>query len=237
MDYVNAGVPGYSSETSLRNLKARVAPWKPDVLVIYHATNDLARESRRIAQEQGVWQESAPSWLDTHSLAWSLIRKNLPRTSSPSSILNCPVLNCPVEDFVPGFEQSLGALLAEAKRVTPVVVVATFRHRVRSHLSPEEKREACRTSRLYLPFLTEDQLLDSFLAYNRAIRKVASAQPVLLVEGEEETPGDATHFLDSVHLTQRGCQLLAERIARELGAAPEWLQLVADKQSRLSDSD
>src|SRR5437588_4449407 len=35
VDYINAGVPGYSLASSLQNLRSRVAPLDPDIIVIY----------------------------------------------------------------------------------------------------------------------------------------------------------------------------------------------------------
>jgi lysophospholipase L1-like esterase len=78
-DYINAGVAGYTTKHSLANFEARVKPLEPDVAVIYHGTNDLSVDTRRLAQEQGVCETQAedPSWLAELSVAWFLIEKNL----------------------------------------------------------------------------------------------------------------------------------------------------------------
>ena len=59
-DYINAGVPGYLASTSMQNLVHRVAPLEPDIIVIYHATNDLAAETRKLAIEQGLYVPGDP---------------------------------------------------------------------------------------------------------------------------------------------------------------------------------
>ena len=53
-DYVNAGVPGYVVERSLRNLRLRVAPLQPDFILYYEAANDFAKDSRerRVLQRE-----------------------------------------------------------------------------------------------------------------------------------------------------------------------------------------
>jgi hypothetical protein len=53
-DYINASVPGYSLESSLRNLRHRVAPLEPDVIVIYHSTNDISGNSYLLARKNGL---------------------------------------------------------------------------------------------------------------------------------------------------------------------------------------
>lgn len=42
-EVINAGVPGYSVRTSLMNFASRILYYQPDMIVIYHNTNDLAR--------------------------------------------------------------------------------------------------------------------------------------------------------------------------------------------------
>ena len=68
IDYVNAAVPGYTTSSSLRKLEHRVRPLQPDVIVIYHATNDLASNSRKLAYAQGKYREPKTSWMAEKSL-------------------------------------------------------------------------------------------------------------------------------------------------------------------------
>ena len=42
LDYINAGVPGYTTRALLPALEKRVARFNPDIIVIYEATNDLS---------------------------------------------------------------------------------------------------------------------------------------------------------------------------------------------------
>ena len=80
-DYVNAGVPGWRVSHSLKNLNIRVAPLRPDVIVIYgHANNDLVFDSGELARRQGLATPRRPGedgWLSRHSLLWSHLEKNL----------------------------------------------------------------------------------------------------------------------------------------------------------------
>jgi GDSL-like Lipase/Acylhydrolase family len=54
IDYINAGVPGYTIRSLLPALEKRVAQFKPDIIVIYEAINDLSANSYDLAHEQGV---------------------------------------------------------------------------------------------------------------------------------------------------------------------------------------
>ena len=78
-DYVNGAFPGYSTNESLINLQTRVEQTNPDIIFIYHATNDLAYDTRKLAESQGIFsrEAAASSWLANWSLAWNLIEKNI----------------------------------------------------------------------------------------------------------------------------------------------------------------
>jgi hypothetical protein len=54
IDMVNAGAAAYSSKHSLSNLTHRVAPTAPDILVIYHGTNDISQDARAQAKAAGL---------------------------------------------------------------------------------------------------------------------------------------------------------------------------------------
>jgi len=56
-DYVNAGVPGYGLGYIRKTLKYRVSPLRPDIIILYEATNDLAGDTRGIATQRGLYHE------------------------------------------------------------------------------------------------------------------------------------------------------------------------------------
>ncbi|MDX1734269.1 MAG: SGNH/GDSL hydrolase family protein, partial [Halioglobus sp.] len=80
VDYINGGVPGYTTTQSMANLRGRMLPLDPDVVVIYHATNDVANETRAIATERGVKKANLAteeSAMSRYSVLWLLVEKNL----------------------------------------------------------------------------------------------------------------------------------------------------------------
>ena len=212
-DYVNAGVQGYSVEDSRISLEHAVAPLEPDVIVIYHATNDLTRNSRELAVEQGVYRGHADetSWLGRRSLAWYLVEKNLllrRRTAAAHSgegrlVVDAPRLAAP-------FRRDLDALGAASRAHAKRVVLVTFSHRARRGQSAEEQEAACVTSFYYMPYMSAAGLIEAFEAYNEVIREVAARTQSLLIEAALAIPGDAQHFHDSVHFKDAGSALLAE---------------------------
>ena len=232
-DFVNAGISGYSVEKSQLNLDHRVAPLAPDVIVIYHATNDITKDTRALAKEKGVYEGhgDAGTWLAKYSLAWALIEKNL-LFRQRMKAAEAPVgrLELGPGDLGPAFEERLTRLVRSSQAVASIVVLPTFSHRVRREQSAEERLAACNTSLYYMPYMTPDGCLEAFETYNEVIRKVAAKTGALLVEGEFEIPGDLEHFNDSVHLIGPGLAIMAQRVGPPLLRSEAFSKLVASRR-------
>jgi len=219
VDYVNGGVPGYTLKSSLKNLEYRVAPLQPDIIVIYHATNDMSAELRRLAAERGLIGEGklASSWLSAKSLLWNLAEKNF-RIWIAQRKAEKELDRLQVDSATLGaaFRADLIQLVRRAQQEARIVAVATFSARLRSEQSDEEQLQAAASALYYMPFMTPRGLLGSYAQYNRIIREVARETGALLIEGENDIPGDAQHFTDSVHFTDAGSRAMAVRVSSAL---------------------
>jgi lysophospholipase L1-like esterase len=229
LEYVNGGVPGYTVASSQRNLQHRVRRLQPDVIVIYHAVNDLSKDTRELAETQGIFRGDVdePSLLGRWFLSWYLVEKNLDialRQRQDAKKPNYVKFNA---DTLPnGFRRRLTDLVRAAQDVAPVVALATFSQRVRRDQSPEERLRASNTHLYYMPHMTPDGLLEAFDAYNRVIRDVALERRAVLIGEEETVPADDLHFNDSVHFKDQGCVRMAARVANGLSGSPRFRQLM-----------
>lgn len=219
-DYVNGGVPGYVARSSLKNLQYRVSPLRPDVIVIYHATNDMSGELRQLAAAKGVAREprvEKPSWLAQHSLLWNLAEKNWRIwTAKRRAEANEGRLEFEPATLGEPFRRDLTELIVEAKRHAKVVAVATFSSQLRSGQSAEQQLRAAESALYYMPFMTPSGLIAAYARYNQVIREVAASTGAVLVGGEEAIPGDPEHFADSVHFRDPGSEVMAARVASAL---------------------
>jgi lysophospholipase L1-like esterase len=222
VDYVNASAGGFTVANSRVNLEYRVKATEPDVIVIYHATNDLAIGSRAeaVARHLVDPHEHQPTWLAEHSLAWQLVEKNVLSWFRSSNAVG--QLDDDPTPHAARFREELLGLVRECQAVAPVVVLVTFSHRARADQSPAEQQIACRSSRFYMPYMSVGGVMAGIAAYNDVIRDVAAETGALLVDDEHSIPGDDEHFVDSVHFTDEGCRKQAERI---LSALPPWPEL------------
>lgn len=230
-DYVNGGVPGYTVASSLRNLELRVAPLAPDLIVIYHGTNDLSGELRRIAAASGVARNISPpeaSWLSRHSLLWNLVSKNLRLlvAQQGSGSHSMPAISFDPETLGAGFREDLTRLVRAAKATGVPVAIATFSVHMREGQSDEQRRRAMQSAALYMPGFDAYGLIKAYGRYNQLIGEVARSEGAILVGDENRIPGDPMHFVDSVHFTDAGNRAQAERVSSVLLGNPSVVSVI-----------
>ena len=71
-------------------------------------------------------------------------------------------------------------------------------------------------------------LIQGYAEYNDVVRQVAWETGAVLIAGENAIPGDAQHFADSVHFTDKGSHVMARRVARGLTQSARLQELVAN---------
>jgi len=232
-DFVNGGVPGYTVASSRKNLANRIAALQPDVIVVYHATNDLSGEVNRLAAEAGLrGNDFGQSWLERHSLLWELVVKNLRvwRATRRQSD-GAGRLHVQAEKLGREFHDQLSGLLREAQATGAArVAIATFSTHLRPGQTPTQQERAAVSALVYMPFMTYQGLLDGFARYNAIVREVAGAEAALLIDGEDTIPGDSVHFVDSVHFSDAGSQAMAKRVAEALASDVVVQELVATRK-------
>lgn len=230
-DYVNGGVAGYKTSESLINLRRRIRPLSPDVIVIYHATNDLAFEVSRLAAAEGLNLQQRHDWLEQRSLAWLLIKKNtLIAYRMRQAREGRHRLLLEGKNFSLGFEERLSQLIVESKKQASLVAIATFSYKVRQDQTPEVKAKSAEIAIFYMPSLTPESLLFGYQEFNRVIDKLALDHDLVLVQGELDIPADDQHFADTFHFRDLGNRKMAERVSSALASSPEFVRLVQGQE-------
>ncbi len=215
-DYINAAVPGYTLKASQARLAADVAPLQPDIVVIYHGSNDLAKNSAFEAERQGIRVDrgdlglSVPS---SYSMLWYLVEKNWRIWRRQVHAFDpAAKLHGSLDSLTKPFADDLHALIRQARTVAATVVVVTFTTHMRPGQSEGELRKAAITSLYYIPYMSPEQLLAAFEAYNSVIRAAAENSGAFLIDDDAGIPADEADFVDSIHFTDRGSRAMAERV-------------------------
>jgi lysophospholipase L1-like esterase len=231
LDYVNGAFPGYTVDSSTKNLRHRIRPLEPDVIVLYEGVNDLSRETRRLAEQQGILRGNVDddNFLGRWWLTWSLVEKNLRLLARQRNATqeDAPHIRFDPREISSGFRTRLTALVRDAQQVAPLVAVATFSQKVRAGQSPEQQVHNSATHLYYMPFLAVNDIVRTFAEYNRVIREVAAETGALLIENENDIPADDEHFRDSVHFTDEGSRAMAQRVSRALIGSSALQRLIA----------
>ncbi len=218
---INAGVGGWGIADTRDNLCQRVLPLEPDLVILYHANNDLARDTRKLAQERGLIGAEegniSPTvkFLSSYSLLFDLVYKNskilLGRFDKKSGKLN----GIP-KDLPKRFRAELEAIHDELHSRHIPFVLATFITKYRRDQERSVQLANADVAFYYTPWMSIDDLLDGMDYYNAAIVKFARSRGVPVVEDRDYIPPDSKHFVDCIHLADDGCSLLADRFLRFL---------------------
>jgi len=231
IDFINAGVPGYSTTGLKPYFEKRVARFHPDVIVIYEASNDLSGNSFTLAREQGVTKhtvDQSMGWFARHSLLVYLLEKNLQTLELQHDVQAQPKVVLDQARLAAMYRRSLTALVEASKQVADLVVTVTFASRLRADQSPAELRTAAVTNLYYMPYMTPEAILEGFQHYNDVMRTVAAEEDTLLIGNEDSIPADAAHYKDSAHFTDAGSIAMAKRVADALLNSSRFSSLVAE---------
>lgn len=223
-EVINGGVGGYGIDASLKNLRERILKLKPDIVIVYHATNDIAFQSRRLAITLGLIEEgetaqsSFPlSFLIKHSQALNLLYKNIAivvrqkRTTTSSKLTEFGPENA--DRFI----TYLDSIRLECGRINNPLMIFTFSTKFRHHQPYEQQIRNMNTAMYYMPWMAPGTILQAFDSFNQQIYEFAQAHDDVFVDTLHNLiPGDEIHFVDSVHFSDQGCSVMAERIYQAL---------------------
>jgi len=232
-DHINASATGFTLSQSLTNLEKRVAPHNPDILFIYHAVNDIAKNGNILALEDGqklssgVQNPLLQKLLDT-SLFAELIYKNvlilIKKNEAESTSKKIPFDKTIMANR---FREDLTALVEEGLKTSELIVIPTFSNRLRKSQTPEQQLLAAETHLFHIPFFEIEDLLLAFDTYNDVIREFGARDDVVVIETVSVIEGIAENFVDSVHFTDAGSNRIGQLLASELSQNESFLQLVS----------
>jgi hypothetical protein len=167
-------------------------------------------------------------------MTWFLVEKNLRHYMQAQRGTEAR-LQIEPRTWSGAFEERLTRLVEAAQARAPVVALVTFSVQLRADQDPERLRAAAASALFLMPFFGPEALSAAYAEYNRVVRAVAAATGVILVEGEDDIPGDSRHFADSVHLRDPGLALQAQRVLRGLRTAPAYAELLSRRRAGLRD--
>lgn len=234
---INAGVPGFDTAQSISNLALRVMPFKPDVVVIYHAYNDLKAIRPAVPfqpdyshiHQRPYGHHGRPTflvrWLN-NSMLYVRARNKYRKMKQQQTRIDTVLQKDRVSDIPLAaeqtFEQHLRTLVAIARGGGAKVVLSSFatlhdpkknynESQVTETLTLLQKRELYHLLH-FTPGLTIEGIFKGIERYNEIIRKVAEEEQTAWVDNANGIPHSDKYFIDRVHFSTDGAALMAENL-------------------------
>ena len=229
----NAGMDWYTTKHSLINYVTYYRNWKPDVVVVMHAINDLCRSfappAFAIGEYNDRWSHfygpaingAKPPTFERHVFGvfvdtwYSMWRYNEAGYPLATYVAIRP------------FERNLRAIAQYVQSDHTGVVLVTQPSLYKPELSPDERGVlvfgrkfcACPRNLLQKAYPSPGSLGAAERAFNAVVRRVASSENAVLADAEPAVGKGLENFIDDVHYTEQGARLLAQLVADRIVGA------------------
>lgn len=217
VDYINAGVPGFSSPHMLTYYRAYVSKLEPDIVVLL--PTDTYAALSRLAQRQGMHTSLAaqPNWLVQQSALAASIAKSLQVVKLQRAAYVTPgKLTFTYEELAIELRPALEAIVAHITQEHRLLAIATVDGQLRAGQTPQAQRRAAATALYRMPFMSIPGLLKAEQYSHEVIADVARAFNAIFIEGHEQVPGTPSHYADASHFKPAGSRLMAEWVSNGL---------------------
>jgi lysophospholipase L1-like esterase len=212
VEVINAGVPGYTVTQSAINFKERVLPLQPDLVVIYHAPNDISYEQRRCSESkaqsaQAVEPMFLVKWLSKNSLLFEKVAKNVQvRRNVGDETKRSNHLPTSASE---SFRERIEALVDDCRTHRIPVVLCTAATQFRADQPEATQRKAAETALYYNENLSVQGLIRAYRSFNATIQAVAADGNLPCADVFAAVPGESKYFGDSIHFTDLGERIVA----------------------------
>jgi lysophospholipase L1-like esterase len=243
---INAGIPGFDSAQSIGNLALRVIPFNPDIVIIYHAYNDLKAIRKNVTfkpdyshlhtKPYGIYKK--PNFfirLLDHSMFYVRLRQQYrdynQEVQKLEDVKNERQGKSNRLDEIPQearetFEQHIRSLVSIAKAQGAYVILssfATFNNPKLDYSDPEvfKPLNKLHKKQLYAlmhftPGLTIKAIFEGINSYNEILRKIALQEKTGWVDNASLIPHENQYFVDRVHFSRKGAAQMANNFFPEV---------------------
>ena len=230
IEVINAAVGGYVSDDNLKNLRHRVLPLDPDMVLYYEANNEIVRDTRELAIREGLIDAEGsrqPAWtvaLSRASLLFDLAYKNLAIMTRSKGSGRKRFDRIP-EDLPRHFIGNLDEMRQELSKRNVTFVLSTFIVKYRRDQDRATQIANADVAFYYMPWMSIDGMLDAMDKYNAAILEFGQRTGLRVIDDRTAVPPDSAHFIDCMHFRDPGNEAMAQRFSRGLRGLPVFLSL------------
>jgi hypothetical protein len=231
VDYINAGVPGFSSPHMLVYYHAYVSRLEPDIVVLLPTDTSVALSNLARRKHMYTGLPVQPSWLAQHSELWATVERNMRMMKlQRAAFLPQGKLTFTYEELAAELRPALEAIATHITQDQRLLVIVTVGEQLRAGQDRQEQQRAAGTALYSMPFMSIPGLLKAAQSYHEVLAGVAKASNAILIEGYEQIPGTPVYYADTNHFRPAGSRLLAELVSGRLLRAPAVRQFFEARQ-------
>ncbi len=231
IEVLNAGKEYYTTKHSLINYVTYCRRWKPDVVVIMHAINDVCRSFTPGRFGMGKYDELwshyyGPAIGAARPQPYEMVALNgfFARTAKRwYYALRVKEVDYPLSRYLslPTYETHLSTLVELVKRDTPHVVLVLQPSIFKDEMPIDELRRLkfgkyfsmVRQDYFHQEYPTAQSLGRAMKEIHVITRRIADAQSTWLADAESLVEKNLKYFVDDVHYTPEGAKQVAASVA------------------------
>jgi lysophospholipase L1-like esterase len=225
---LNAGVPWHTSMHSLLRYTGKFADWKPNVVIIMHAFNDIFQTSEgqltngKYRDDYGhyfgaIGQRVNPGDEMAKTIHHILTKNWLARTwysDLHDATQTVPKQHVDLLRPLPAFRRNLEQLIIRSKQDGAKVILLTQPYLYKDDMPVDEKKILFYDYyyKDYAKVPTISEQMQAMNAFNAAICDIARKLQVTLIDVEKSLPKSVALMFDDVHYTEKGAHDVAQII-------------------------
>lgn len=215
VEVLNGGVPAWDLRTSQTNLELRLYGLKPDVVICYHAYNDLVANLDPSYAEDSKVEDVSDMWRPLRGSA--LYRFLRGRLKNPSKQLREKAERLSDEGTA-GFERNLRRFVRRTREIGAQPVICSYPSALRPTHAESEEVGVPGLQRWFgeLSPFAYPTLIQGLELYNATIKTVAEEEGVPRPQVAEKMPHDVKLYASTVHHTDEGEVEVAKVVAQAL---------------------
>ena len=227
IEVINVAYTAYATPHSLILFELDAISWQPDLVIVSHNINDLLASywpaftfdySNKyqyryyLPDVESVY--TASNILFQRSELYWLVRSRMRKLAGYPEIRRRSYGSAPPQLAVEVFKRNLGSFIAIAKHEGIRVVLGN------QSLQPSEdyfkRHMAFKSYNSIVTYPIHDEFVHHHRAFNEAMRHVAEDAGVLFVDNDSVLGGNREFFVDFIHYTPDGVDVLASNYAESL---------------------
>lgn len=219
-EFINAGQPGFGTETITTLYDARLRKLEPDIAIIL--PGDINQDLDWLTKQQGMdTRHYVRSTLAQFSVLWAKMEKNFRIIELQRGAFS---RTGKVRLELPLLANRFRGRLTKLTSILRKDGVATLVAKIGSQLRPGQPRkkqlQAANSALFYMPKVALPDIIATRLRFNEVIETLAPQTGYEVLESALGVPADPVHYTDTIHFTPAGSDLMARATTTEMLASP-----------------